>query len=48
MRGLAEAGLNDRPAARRSFLEAVALDRDGPVGTSAQLALQRMDAGIQD
>ena len=47
-RGLAEAGLDDRPAARKSFLEAISLDREGLIGKSAQRALQRMDAGISD
>ena len=46
--GLAEAALYDKPAARRAFLEAIALDREGLVGKSAQLALQRMDVGIED
>ena len=47
-RGLAESALNDKVAARDSFLEAIALDREGLVGKSAQRALQRMDAGIVD
>ncbi|MEM9063420.1 MAG: hypothetical protein AAGD13_23415 [Pseudomonadota bacterium] len=47
-RGRAEAALRDRKAARFSFLEAIALDRDGSVGTSARLALQRMDAGLEE
>ena len=47
-RGLAEAGLDDRPAARKSFLEAISLDREGLIGKSAQRAPQRMDAGISD
>ncbi len=47
-RGMAEAGLDDRPAARKSFLEAISLDREGLIGKSAQRALQRMDAGISD
>lgn len=47
-RGRAEAALKDPHAARFSFLEAIALDRDGNVGKSAQRALQRMEAGLED
>lgn len=47
-RGRAEARLGDRGAARASFLEAIALDRTGPIGRGAQLALQRMEAGVPD
>ena len=47
-RGRAEAALGVKPAARTSLLRAIALDRDGRVGRAAQLALQRMEAGITD
>lgn len=47
-RGRAEAALRDTNAARFSFLESIALDRDGSTGASAQRALQRMEAGIDD
>ena len=47
-RGRNEAALNDRNAARFSFLEAIELDRDGNIGAAARLALQRMEAGITD
>ena len=47
-RGRAEAALRDTNAARFSFLESIALDRDGSTGASAQRALQRMEAGIAD
>lgn len=47
-RGRAEAALKDRNAARFSFLEAISLDREGTVGKSAQRALQRMDAGVEE
>lgn len=40
------AGLGDKPAARQSLLRAVSLDRNGRVGRAAQIALQRMDAGL--
>lgn len=47
-RGRAEAALKDRNAARFSFLEAIALDREGKVGKSARTALQRMEAEIAE
>ena len=40
------AGLNDKPGARQSLLRAVELDRGGKIGRAAQIALQRMDAGL--
>ncbi|MEM7742759.1 MAG: hypothetical protein AAF409_03525 [Pseudomonadota bacterium] len=45
-RGRVEARLGDKPAARMSLLEAIALDRDGETGRQAQLALQRMEVGV--
>ena len=47
-RGRNEAALKDRNAARFSFLEAIDLDRDGDIGKAARLALQRMEAGIEE
>ena len=47
-RGRNEAALRDRNAARFSFLEAIDLDRDGEIGNAARLALQRMEAGIDE
>ena len=45
-RGRNEAALGAKPAARKSFLRAIELDREGKIGASARLALQRMDAGL--
>lgn len=47
-RGRAESLLDDRRSARSSFLRAIELDRAGKIGRAAQLALQRMDAGLKD
>lgn len=47
-RGRNEAALKDRVAARFSFLEAIDLDREGEIGKAARLALQRMEAGIEE
>ena len=47
-RGRNEAALKDLIAARYSFLEAINLDRGGEIGKAAQLALQRMEAGIEE
>jgi tetratricopeptide (TPR) repeat protein len=47
-RGRNEAALKDRNAARFSFLEAIDLDREGEIGKAARLALQRMEAGIEE
>lgn len=47
-RGRNEAALKDRASARFSFLEAIDLDRDGEIGSAARLALQRMEAGIEE
>jgi len=44
-RGSVEAAAGDLDAARAAWLEAIALDREGPVGAAARLRLQRMDAG---
>lgn len=45
-RGRIEAKLGDKPGARTSLLKAIELDRDGKIGRAAQLALQRMEAGV--
>ena len=45
-RGRVEARIRDRDSARDSLLEAIALDRDGKIGKTAQNVLQRMEAGI--
>ena len=45
-RGRIEARIKDRDNARDSLLEAIALDRDGDIGKTAQNVLQRMEAGI--
>ncbi len=42
--GAAQAALGEPAAARGSWLDAIAADRDGPVGERAQLSLQAMDA----
>lgn len=47
-RGRIEVKLGDKPSARVSLLKAIELDRDGKVGTAAQLALQRMEAGLEN
>ena len=47
-RGRVEAALKDRNAARYSFLQAIGLDREGEIGSAARLALQRMEAGIEE
>lgn len=47
-RGRVEALLKDKAGARKSFLKAVEFDRDGKVGRAAQLALQKMEAGVFD
>ena len=45
-RGRIEARIKDVDSARDSLLQAVALDREGEIGKSAQNVLQRMEAGI--
>ena len=45
-RGRIEARIKDRESARDSLLEAIALDREGEIGKTAQNVLQRMEAGI--
>ena len=45
-RGRIEARIKDIDSARDSLLEAIALDRDGEIGKTAQNVLQRMEAGI--
>lgn len=45
--GRAQAALGFKRDARQSFLKAIALDRKGPIGRGAQVALQRMDAGVK-
>lgn len=47
-RGRIEANLGDKPRARVSLLKAIDFDRDGKIGRAAQLALQKMEAGIED
>ena len=47
-RGRAEAALKDLHSARFSFLEAIDLDREGPIGEAARRALQGMEAGITE
>lgn len=47
-RGRIEAQLGDKPGARKSLLKAIELDRDSKIGRAAQLALQRMEAGITE
>lgn len=44
--GRIQVALGDTWNARQSLLDAIALDRDGEIGKRAQLALQRMEAGI--
>jgi tetratricopeptide (TPR) repeat protein len=44
-RGALEEAGGDRDAARAAWLQAIDLDRDGAVGDTARLRLQRMDAG---
>ncbi len=44
--GRIEAALKDKPSARQSLLEAIDLDRDGPIGATARNVLQRMEAGL--
>lgn len=46
-RGIVEARIRDREAARQSLLTAISLDTEGTVGRAAQIALQKMDAGIE-
>jgi len=46
--GRAEAALGFKPDARQSFLRAIALDRQGPVGRAARRSLQLMDAGLSE
>lgn len=41
------AGLKDKPTARQALLQAIELDREGRLGRAAQLALQRMQAGVE-
>lgn len=43
-RGTLEAAAGNRDAARAAWLEAIELDREGPVGAAARLRLQRMEA----
>ncbi|MFK7943697.1 MAG: hypothetical protein AB8B85_12405 [Paracoccaceae bacterium] len=45
--GRIEGGLGETANARQSLLMAIELDRSGRVGRAAQVALQRMEAGIQ-
>ena len=45
-RGRIETKLGDKTRARGSLLRAIELGRDGKIGRAAQLALQRMEAGI--
>ena len=47
-RGRIETKLGDKTRARGSLLRAMELDRDGKIGRAAQLALQRMEAGIKE
>ncbi|MEM7060153.1 MAG: hypothetical protein AAF557_21435 [Pseudomonadota bacterium] len=47
-RGRIEAKLGDKSGARASFLKAIELERDGKIARAAQLALQRMEAGVED
>ena len=44
-RGRLAAAEGAREEARRAFLRAIELDRDGPVGEAARLGIQRMEAG---
>lgn len=45
-RGRVEARMGQKPEARQSLLRAVELDREGEIGRRAQVALQRMEAGV--
>jgi len=44
-RGVVEAADGAPDAARRAWLRAIELDRDGPVGDAARLRIQRLEAG---
>lgn len=46
-RGRIEARIGDKPAARQSLLQAIELDRAGRIGRTAQITLQKMEAGIE-
>lgn len=45
--GRIQAGLKEMAEARRALLRAIELDRNGEVGRAAQLAIQRMEAGLK-
>lgn len=47
-RGRVAARMDDKPTARDAFLRAIGLDREGDLGAAARLALQRMEAGIEE
>lgn len=47
-RGQIEARLGETSKARASLLKAIEFDRDGKIGRAAQLALQKMEAGIKE
>lgn len=45
--GRIQAAMGDRSQARKALLDAIELDRDGRVGTTARTVLQRMEAGVE-